>query len=209
MLKWFNLSFPARANEKKVKMPEVKVTWYDGGLLPPRPAQMPDNFVMGDWSGGVMFIGTKDILVTDCYSSKPRLVSGRVPNAPKVLPRLAEGLNHQTDFVRACKESAENRVLPSSNFGYSGPFNEMVVMGVLGVRLQDLKRELLWDGENMRFTNISDTDEIRVVTSDEFKVVDGHPHFNTQHASLNAKKAAEEYIKHTYRDGWVLPEMPK
>jgi len=202
-------TFPARANEKKVKMPEVKVTWYDGGLLPPRPAQMPDSFVMGDWSGGVMFIGTKDILVTDCYSSNPRLVSGRVPNAPKILPRLAEGLNHQTDFVRACKESAENRVLPSSNFGYSGPFNEMVVMGVLGVRLQDLKRELLWDGENMRFTNISDTDEIRVVTSDEFKVVDGHPHFNTQHASLNAKKAAEEYIKHTYRDGWVLPEMPK
>jgi hypothetical protein len=30
----------------------------------------------------------------------------------------------------------------------------MVVMGVLGVRLQALNKELEWDGENMKFTNI-------------------------------------------------------
>lgn len=42
---------------------------------------------------------------------------------------------------------------------------------VVAVRLQDLKRELEWDGENMRFTNISDSDEIRVV-SDKFQIID-------------------------------------
>ncbi|HNS47506.1 MAG TPA: gfo/Idh/MocA family oxidoreductase, partial [Bacteroidales bacterium] len=92
----------------------------------------------------------------------------------------------------------------SSNFGYSGPMNEMVVMGVVAVRLQDLKRELMWDGQSMRFTNIGDNDEIRVVTSDKFQIIDGHPHFDTKHATINAKQAAEEYIKHTYKEGWSL-----
>jgi hypothetical protein len=106
--------------------------------------------------------------------------------------------------VRACKESPESRVEASSHFGYSGPMNEMVVMGVVAVRLQDLKRELLWDGEKMEFTNINENDEIRVVKSDKFEVIDGHPHFDTQHETIKAKQAAQEYIKHTYRAGWSL-----
>ena len=77
-------------------------------------------------------------------------------------------------------------------------------MGVVAVRLQDLKRELKWNGEKMKFTNISETDEIRVVTSDKFEVIEGHPHFDTQTTTINAKQAAEEYIKHTYREGWTL-----
>ena len=56
----------------------------------------------------------------------------------------------------------------------------------------------------MRFTNIGDNDEIRVVQSDKFEVIDGHPHFNTRHETMNAKQAAEEYIRHTYRAGWTL-----
>lgn len=201
--------FPERDREKgiKVKFPEVKIHWYDGGLLPERPARMPDDFAMGDWNGGTMFMGSKDILVTDCYSERPRLVSGKQPNVKQMLPRIPEGLNHETDFVRACKEDKNNRTLPSSNFSYSGPFNETVVMGVLAVRLQDLKKELNWDGEKMEFTNINDNDEIRVVTSDKFEVIDGHPHFDTQYATINAKEAANEYINRTYRDGWTLPKV--
>jgi predicted dehydrogenase len=202
-----HFEFPARPNEPLVNMPAVKVTWYDGGLMPERPDGMPDGFALGDWNGGVMFVGTKDILVTNCYSAKPRLVSGRVPSVPPTLPRLAQGLNHQTDWVRACKESPDNRVQASSHFGHAGPFNEMVVMGVLAVRLQDLKRKLLWDGENMQFTNISDTDKISVITSNNFTVVDGDPKFNTKYAASNAKQAAGEYIRHTYREGWALPKL--
>ncbi len=201
--------FPERPRERgiRVRFPEVKISWYDGGLLPARPHGMADDFAMGDWNGGTMFVGTKDILVTDCYSERPRLVSGRVPNVPQRLPRIAEGLNHESDWVRACKEPKESRVEASSNFSYSGPFNETVVMGVLAVRLQDLKRELLWDGENMKFTNISPSDEIRVVTSDRFEVIDGHPHFDTQFATMNALEAAKEYINRTYREGWSLPKV--
>jgi hypothetical protein len=106
------------------------------------------------------------------------------------------------DWVRACKEAKESRTEASSNFEYSAPLNEAVVMGNLAVRLQDLKRVLKWDGENMRVTNIDEKDEIRVVTTDEFEVVDGDPRFNTEYATINAKNAAEQYVRRTYREGW-------
>ncbi|GAI72090.1 unnamed protein product, partial [marine sediment metagenome] len=126
-------------------------------------------------------------------------------NPPKTLPRIKNDVDgHWMDWVRACKESPENRVPASSNFEYSGPLTESVVMGNLAIRLQDLKKKLLWDGQNMRITNISDNDKVRVVTSDKFTVIDGHPHFDTQRIEIPAKSSSEEWIKHTYREGWSL-----
>ncbi|MDR0796062.1 MAG: Gfo/Idh/MocA family oxidoreductase [Tannerella sp.] len=112
---------------------------------------------------------------------------------------------HCYDWLRACKESPENRVQTTSYFGEAGPFNEMVVMGVLAVRLQGLSRELLWDGPNMQFTNIGDSDEIRWIES--LGVGGGNMRRN-QTEPMNAKATAQELIKHTYRNGWSLPAMP-
>ena len=87
----------------------------------------------------------------------------------------------------------------------------MVVMGVLAVRLSGLHglhSELLWDGENMKFTNISPTDTIKIVTVDDFKVVDGDPRFDRRFADFNALDVANEWIKHTYNNGFSLPSMP-
>src|SRR5690606_2038967 len=115
-----------------------------------------------------------------------------------VLPRIPLweegpwGPAHHQDWIRACKESPDNRIEASSNFEYAGPFNEMVVMGVLAVRLQDLKRVLDWDGEKMEFTNISENDKIKVVSVDEFEVTDGHPKFNREHVEFNAREFAGE-----------------
>jgi predicted dehydrogenase len=185
----------------KIKMPEVKITWLDGGLLPERPAELPDGFDMNMRGGGVLFEGSKGKLMAGCYGSDPFILGKDKPNVPQTLPRVKDG-DHRRDWIRACKEDKKSRVNPSSSFDFSGPFNEMVVMGVVAVRLQDLKRTLKWDGKNMKFLNISDTDKMRVVTSDSFEVKDGHPRFNTQHETMNAKAAAEEYIKRTYLNGW-------
>jgi predicted dehydrogenase len=214
-------TFPARDNMPKVAMPEVKVTWYDGGLLPERPEGLPEGVQLGrDPNGGVLFIGSKGTLMTSAYGMNPILLPESLMKnfeEPKpTIPRVPGGEKgiwnntaHEQDWVRACKESPENRTESSANFDYSGPFNEMVVMGVLAVRLQDLKRVLEWDGENMRFTNISDSDKLRVVTVDEFEVINGDPKFTREHAEFNAKEIAAEWIKHTYRQGWTLPDMPK
>ncbi|NDV78000.1 Gfo/Idh/MocA family protein [Dysgonomonas sp. 511] len=201
-------TFPARDNMPKVAMPEVEVTWYDGGLKPMRPAGFPEGKDMNDAGGGVIFHGTKDTLICGCYGKDPWLLSGRTPNAPKVLREVT--LSHEMDWVRACKESASSRVETASPFSEAGPFNEMVVMGVLGVRLQALNQELHWDGANMKFTNIDPRATIRTVIKDGFTIKDGHPSFDkTMTAPMNAIEFAEELIKHTYRDGWKLPDMPR
>ena len=202
--------FPDRGKTGNIKLPPVKLTWYDGGHMPARPDELPDGQIMGDQSGGVLFVGSKGKLMTGCYGRNPILLPGELDKdykRPEPSIRRIEdcfGGGHEGDWIRACKESPDSRVETSSNFNYSGPLNEMVVMGNLAVRLQDLKRKLQWDGENMKITNISDEDEIRVVTTDKFNVIDGHPHFDTQYATIKAKPAAEEYIRHNYREGWEL-----
>jgi hypothetical protein len=80
-------------------------------------------------------------------------------------------------------------------------------MGVLAVRLQVLNKELKWDGNNMKFTNITDNDKITVASS-EMKVVDGHPTLVKGDKAISAVEYAGELIKHSYRDGWSLPAMP-
>ncbi len=202
------MTFPARDNMPKVAMPEVDVYWYDGGLKPERPAGLPAGKDLNFDGGGVIVHGTKDTLIYGCYGRNPYLLSGRVPNAPKVLREVK--LNHQQDWVRACKEDPEYRVPSASDFSEAGPFNEMVVMGVLAIRLQSLNRELHWDGENMRFTNIPEDATIRTVIKDGFQITDGHPTFDkTWTDPVNAQQFAQELIKHNYRDGWQLPEMPR
>ncbi|MGC9344230.1 MAG: gfo/Idh/MocA family oxidoreductase, partial [Bacteroidales bacterium] len=130
------------------------------------------------------------------------------PNAPEFRRRVET--DHEMDWVRACKENPENRIQPVSHFGETGPFNEMVVMGVLAVRLQGLNKELEWDGEKMEFTNIHDTETIRTVIKDGFSIEDGHPTFKKKWTEpVSAKAFAQEMIKHTYREPWKLPDMPK
>jgi hypothetical protein len=199
--------FPARENMPKVAMPEVELTWYDGGLRPLRPVGLPDGKELNVNGGCVIFYGSKDTLICGCYGTSPYLVSGRVPDAPKVLREVTT--SHQMDWVRACKESPAVRVPSASDFAESGPLNEMVVMGVLAVRLQSLNQELAWDGENMKFTNIPATATIRTMIKDGFEIHDGHPTFDKTFTDpVNAIEYANKLIKPVYRDGWKLPDMP-
>jgi hypothetical protein len=176
---------------------------------------MPDGEkFLNDGMGGCMFIGSKDILMCDTGGFNPRLLSGRKPDVKPYLRRIKGAIGyvdgpHEGEWIRACKESPDTRKEASAHFGYSGPFNEMVLLGVLAVRLQGLNRSFEWDAENMRIKNISPGEKFQVVTSDDFRVVDGHPHFDTKYTTLDALETASEYIRHTYRDGWELPEMPR
>ncbi len=206
------LVYPARVTPKnaKMKLPEVEVIWYDGGLQPPKPLGWPAGKNMNDSGGGVLFHGTKDTLICGCYGVNPWLLSGRKPVVPQTERRIDKAVmgGHEMDWVRACKESPESRVETKSNFSEAGPFNEMVVMGVLAVRLQGLNRELEWDGEKMEFKNIGEDDKVRLTISDNFTIVDGDPKFDRPDLTINAREFASEMIKHTYRSGWTLPDMP-
>jgi len=199
------LTFPARPNLPKVAFPEVEIYWVDGGIKPLIPDGFPADKRL-DIDGPVIFHGTKDTLICGCYGRDPWLLSGRKPVVPETQRVIT--LSHEMDWVRACKESAANRVKSASDFSEAGPFNEMVVMGVLAVRLQGLNRELLWDGPNMKFTNISDTDKFKITKADKFSITDGHPTFASDEEEIVAKDFAADLIKHSYREGWSLPDMP-
>ena len=210
------LTFPERGKKGKMKLSEVDVHWYDGGIKP----ELPDNWPAGKdpnkYGGGTFFYGTKDILHVGCYGADPELLSGRKLNPPQTERRVEKELGlswnegaHEADWVRACKENPESRKPCTSDFAEAGLFNEMVVMGVLAVRLQSLNKTLEWDGENMKFTNIGPDETIKTVIKDGFKIHDGHPTFNkTWTEPINAIAYSQELIKHTYRDGWSLPDMP-
>lgn len=210
------LTFPKRDKVGKINMPEVEVYWYDGGIKPELPDNWPSGKNPNKSGGGTFFYGTKDIMHVGCYGVEPELLSGRVPKVKETERRVEKEIGkgwgegaHEMDWVRACKESPESRKATTSDFAEAGPFNEMVVMGVMAVRLQALNKELDWDGENMRFTNISDSETISTVVRDGFKIHDGHPTFDkTWTDPVSANEYAAELVKHTYREGWSLPPMP-
>ena len=55
-------------------MPEVKLTWWDGGMMPPRPDGFDPDKPMGDHDGGVLFLGDKGALMCGCYGRNPKLI---------------------------------------------------------------------------------------------------------------------------------------
>ena len=132
-------------------MPAVKVNWYDGGMKPPRPAELDDRRDINQASSNVLFMGSKGVLRCGEYGDNPQLIPySRMREfmdhkPPQTLERIKT--SHEGNWIEACKGGKP----ATSNFDYSGPFTEMVVMGNLA--LKRLGKKLLWDGENMRFTN--------------------------------------------------------
>jgi predicted dehydrogenase len=220
------MTFPARTNLPHMALPEVEVTWWDGGFRAPIPGKLPNGRT---WLGeGCAMYGTKDTLILGSHGSDPYLLSGRTPDSPEVL-RVVPDNNHYLDWVAACKDP-DLRDKTASHFGEAGPFNEIVVMGVLATRLQKLDRILEWDGPNMTFTNISDTEKVSTWSEllDIGKMMaaaaaaaksaggqknapaaamPGMPGYNDPSA-VNAKEFMAELVKHTYLNGFKLPDMP-
>ncbi len=199
--------FPARENLPHMACPPVELTWYDGGLRPELPFEMPQGKKF-DPNGVTVFYGSKDIMVVGTYGNNPFLVSGRNPIVPE-RQRIVKDDNHQADWIRACKEDARYRVPSESDFSLSGPLNETIVLGCAAVRLQGLERWLKWDAARMRFTNIPAGETIRFIVEDKFHINDGHPTFDRDYTDpVDANAYAERLIKPVYREGWTLPELP-
>ena len=187
-------------------LPECELTWYDGGLRPNLPFNIPAGKKF-DGDGVTVFYGSKDTMVVGTYGRDPFLVSGRDPVVPEI--ERVVTLSHQQDWIRACKESPETRVKSAADFSFSGPMNEVIVMGVAAVRLQELEQWLHWDAEQMRFTNIPAGAKIRAVIEDRFNIKDGHPTFDRKYSEpVDANEYAQSLIIPKYYNGYKLPDMP-
>ena len=92
----------------------------------------------------------------------------------------------------------------NSKFSYSGPLNEVVLLNYLAVLLQDLKKESKCYGDNMKITKIGGNEKIMIGTAEKLTDNDVDLKFHTLYAIINAKQAAEEYIKHNNRESRKL-----
>ena len=136
--------FPARGT-----MPPVTLYWYEGGELPPRPQGIGEEVKLGNGKNGSLFIGDKGILTTGEYGDGTRLLPDeRMKDYKFPDPILTRSPGHYRDWLRASKGGEK----ACSNFDYSGPFTEWVLLGVIAQRLEG---KLLWDDKKMRFTNNS------------------------------------------------------
>ena len=141
--------FPARAN-----MPPVTLYWYDGGLMPPRPAGIGSGVKLGEGGNGSLFIGDKGILTTGAYGEKSRLLPDEKMQGYKFPdPFLTRSPGHYRDWIRAAKGGEK----ACSNFDYAGPFTEWVLLGTLAVRFEG---KLEWDSPRMKVTNVADANSL-------------------------------------------------
>ena len=140
--------FPARGD-----MPPVKLTWYDGGLMPPRPAELEDGWRFGSPDDN-LYVGDKGKMLGHRLIPQAKLKEYKQP--PKTLPRSP---GHHKEWILACKDGPP----AGSNFEASGPMAEVVLLGNIAVRmgqkLYEKGLKLYYDGPNMRFTNMPEANE--------------------------------------------------
>ncbi len=138
-------------------MPAVKLTWWDGGLMPPRPAELEPGRMVGDGDGGCFFRGDKGLLMCGCYGENPRLVPETrmqdYKRPEKTMPR-SKGIREEWF------EAIKNGTKSTTDFSYSGPLTETMLLANVAVRLKDKNMKLLWDAAKMEFTNLPEANEL-------------------------------------------------
>lgn len=137
--------FPARGS-----MPPVKMTWYDGGKLPPRPKQLEEGREMGGKNlNGQFLIGENATIMANQSCGTVRIIPETLMKElqpklpPKTIPRVPDG-NPYKEWINACKGIGP---LPGSNFEYSARLTETVLLGNLAVRTG---KKINWDAKNAR-----------------------------------------------------------
>jgi hypothetical protein len=152
---------------KTSSRPELDLNWYDGGIEPRRPVDLPDGEPMGTNGEGVIYTGDDGKLMTAYMGQNPRLFSkaGKMtmPFGPIVKkdepfhpqrPELggsASSANaaHFLEWVRACQGGPPAR----ANYAYESPIVETLMLGCIAVRTHEV---LQWEAENFRLTRRSD-----------------------------------------------------
>jgi predicted dehydrogenase len=180
--------FPARGAQ-----PPVRLTWYDGGLMPQRPAALPDDVEL-ERSGGVIMVGDKGVLLHETYGENPRIypealfrqvapayveeverkrreeeLRERQKAAGARPPRQLETspvVTHEMQWANAIKAGTP----ASSPFDYASRLTETMLLGIVALRAGQ-GQKIYYDGAAGRVTNLAD---------------------------------ANQYLRREYRAGWSL-----
>ncbi len=139
------------------KKPAVDLYWYDGGLMPARPEELEPGRLLGGGDGGVLFIGSKGKLMCGTYGENPRLIPEKKMNEferpEKTIPR-SPGI--ALEWIEAAKSGKKS----TTDFSYSGPLTECMLLGNLAIRLKEKNTILHWDHANMKVTNLAEANQL-------------------------------------------------
>jgi predicted dehydrogenase len=162
--------FPARGS-----MPPVKLTWYDGGLTPPKPVEIGDELLNGE--GGILYIGSKGKMMQETYGANPRLLpdakQASTAKPKHTLPRIPHEA-HEMNWVDTIRGQQEI----SCPFEYAAQLTEVMLLGIVSLRAGG---KILYDGTNRRVTN--------KVTAPNNRDGDIDPN---------------QFLSREYRTGWTL-----
>jgi len=135
-------TFPARGDR-----PAVQLTWYDGGMMPPRPEELEPGRRMGGGDGN-LYVGDKGKILGHRLIPEARMKEYGRPR--RVLPRSP---GHYREWLDACKGGKP----AGSNFvDHAGLLTGVVLLGNIAIRT---RQKLYWDGAAMRFTNSNEANK--------------------------------------------------
>ncbi|MGI8783949.1 MAG: Gfo/Idh/MocA family protein [Acidobacteriota bacterium] len=143
--------FPARPPQ-----PPVKLTWYDGGLMPGRPDALPPDVPL-QRGGGVILIGEKGILMHETYGRNPRLFPEALMEVAAKIPKRSDRVDgglHRINWAQAAKGHGK----ASCPFEYAGPLTETMLLGIVALRTGQ-GRQINYDGELGKITNVADANQ--------------------------------------------------
>jgi predicted dehydrogenase len=140
--------FPAREG-----FPPLMLTWYDGGLMPQRPAELEEGRKFGEADDN-LFIGDKGKMLN--YRLIPESRQKEYGKPPQRIPRSP---GHHKEWINACKGGEPAR----ANFDWAGPLTEVVLLGNIALKMEKQLYEkglkLHYDGPNMKVTNLAEANK--------------------------------------------------
>ena len=125
----------------------MKLTWYDGGLLPAKPVEIGEEAL--NPTGGAILIGSKGKLMHDTYGKNPRLLPKSLHDSfGKPAQKLARvrDENHEMNWAEAAKGKTEI----SCPIEYAAQLTEVMLLGIVALRAG---KKIQYDAKNMRITN--------------------------------------------------------
>ena len=147
--------FPARG-----EMPALQLIWYDGGLMPARPAELEEGRRFGSADDN-LYVGDKGKMLS--HRLLPESRNAEYGKPPRIYERSP---GHHKEWLIACKGGPK----AGSNFDISGPMAEVVLLGniaiKMGQKLYEKGMKLHYDGPGMRITNL---EEANKYVKDEYR----------------------------------------
>jgi predicted dehydrogenase len=133
-------------------MPAVNFSWYDGGLRPATPEELPeiepakaDN---EEDNEGLLFVGDRGKILCGFNGARPRLIPQAKMDSYKQPPQtLPRSPGNEREWLDACKGGKSK---PGGNFEFSGMVTETLLLGNVALRAG---QKLNWDRANLKLNS--------------------------------------------------------